>query len=92
MIRSIRHKALRSWWESGKAGRLNADWLKRLTLIMARLDAATRPEDMNDPGLHFHALSGNMKGRWSVRLTANWRVTFGWQGDNAVDVDLEDYH
>ena len=59
---------------------------------MARLDSAASPEDMNDPGLHFHALSGNMKGRYSVRLTANWRMTFGWQSDNAVDVDLEDCH
>lgn len=92
MIKSIRHKSLRAWWESGRASGLNADWTKRLTLIMARLDAAASPEDMNDPGLHFHALSGNMKGRYSVRLTANWRVTFGWQSDNAVDVDLEDYH
>ena len=92
MIKSIRHKALRAWWESGRAGRLNADWTKRLALIMARLDSAASPEDMNDPGLHFHALSGNMKGRYSVRPTANWRVTFGWQSDNAVDVDLEDCH
>lgn len=37
-------------------------------------------------------MSGNMKGRYSVRPTANWRVTFGWQSDNAVDVDLEDCH
>lgn len=59
---------------------------------MARLDAAVCPEDMNDPGLRFHALSGDRKGRYSVRLTANWRVTFGWQGEDAVDVDLEDYH
>ncbi len=59
---------------------------------MARLDDAASPKNMNDSGLHFHALSGNMKGRYSVRLTANWRMTFGWQSDNAVDVDLEDCH
>ncbi|MEX0503403.1 type II toxin-antitoxin system RelE/ParE family toxin [Alphaproteobacteria bacterium LSUCC0719] len=59
---------------------------------LARLDAAIRPEDMNEPGLRFHALGGEMKGRYSVRVTGNWRVTFAWDGENAVDVDLEDYH
>ncbi len=51
---------------------------------------ATKPEDMNLPGYHFHGLSSEP--RWSVRVTGNWRVTFGWDGADAVDVDLEDYH
>jgi len=92
VIESIRHRALRAYWTRGRAGGLNADWLNRLTLILARLDAAIRPEDMNEPGLRFHALGGDMKGRYSVRVTGNWRVTFAWDGENAVDVDLEDYH
>jgi proteic killer suppression protein len=45
---------------------------------------------MNLPGLHFHGLQGEP--RWSVRVTANWRVTFGWGEADAIDVDLEDYH
>ena len=40
----------------------------------------------------FHPLTGNRAGRYSVRLTANVRITFGWDGDGAVDVDIEDYH
>ena len=54
------------------------------------LAAAGRPEDSNLPGFHFHALFG--VGRWSIRVTGNWRITFGWDGADAVDVDLEDYH
>ena len=45
---------------------------------------------MNLPGYHFHALRGVR--RWSVRVTGNWRITFGWSGIDAIDVDLEDYH
>ena len=37
-------------------------------------------------------LTGNRTGRYSVRLTANARVTFGWGSDGAVVVDIEDYH
>ena len=47
---------------------------------------------MNYPGSYFHSLKGGREGRFSVRLTANFRVTFGWDEDGAVDVDIEDYH
>jgi proteic killer suppression protein len=54
------------------------------------MDAATRPEQLNLPGYHFHALRGER--RWSLRVTGNWRITFGWDGADALGVDLEDYH
>jgi proteic killer suppression protein len=56
-----------------------------------RLESAGKPEDMNIAGFRFHALHGKPP-RWSVRVTGNYRVTFGWSGDNAHEVDLEDYH
>jgi len=39
----------------------------------------------------FHGLQGNPK-RWSMRVTGNYRITFGWSGENALDIDFEDYH
>ncbi len=47
---------------------------------------------MDLPGFHFHALKGDAKGRYSVRVSGNFRITFGWHDDDAIDVDLEDYH
>jgi hypothetical protein len=41
-------------------------------------------------GWFFHGLKG--VDRYSVRVTGNWRVTFGWLGEDAMDVDIEDYH
>jgi proteic killer suppression protein len=38
-----------------------------------------------------HGLQGKPK-RWSVRMNGNYRITFGWSGENALEVDLEDYH
>ena len=61
-------------------------------MILDRLDASVAPGDMNLPGLDFHKLSGANKGRFAVRVTANWRVTFGWDDEDAVQVDFEDYH
>ena len=58
--------------------------------ILQLLEVAKQPEDMNIPGYRFHSLRGNPR-RWSVRLTANYRITFGWSGENAQDVDFENY-
>jgi proteic killer suppression protein len=52
---------------------------------------AAQPEDMNVAGYRFHSLYGKPQ-RWSVRVTANYRITFGWSGENASEVDFEDYH
>jgi proteic killer suppression protein len=59
--------------------------------ILHLLEVAANPEDMNIAGFRFHSLQGSPK-RWSVRVTGNFRITFRWSGENAVDVDFEDYH
>jgi proteic killer suppression protein len=59
--------------------------------ILQLLEVAAQPEDMNIAGFRFHELRGNPK-RWSVRVTGNYRITFGWSGESALDVDFEDYH
>ena len=64
----------------------------RVRRILAALDAASAPEQMDIPGLKFHALRGADKGRFAVWATGNYRITFAWTGDDAIDVDLEDYH
>jgi proteic killer suppression protein len=90
MIRSFRDKALRRFFETGEVRRLSVRNPERIARILRALDDAELPEDLNLPGFHFHILRGEQ--RWSVRVTGNWRVTFGWAGEDAVDVDLEDYH
>ena len=92
VIGSIRHKALRDYWTTGRTKGLNAGWIRKLRRILAVLEAADGPERMNYPGSYFHPLKGDRRGRYSVRLTANVRVTFGWNDDGAADVDIEDYH
>ena len=91
MVRSFRSKALRLFAERGDGSKLptaNADRVRR---ILVRLDAAGKPEDMNLPGFRFHGLKGSPK-RYAVDASGNYRVTFGWDGEDAIDVDLLDYH
>jgi proteic killer suppression protein len=59
---------------------------------LGRLAASTAPNDMDLPGLRLHPLKGRLKGRWSVSISGNWRVTFAFSGKDVVDVDYEDYH
>lgn len=93
MIRSIRNKALKRYFETGKSDKLpvqGAANIARLGRILLALDAASKPDDLNLPGFHFHGLEGEE--RWSVRVTANYRLTFAWEAPDAIAVDLEDYH
>ncbi len=91
MFRSFRHKGLKRFAETGDGSKLSVQKPDRIERILGRLDLAIRPEEMNLPGWRFHALSGRMAGRYAVNASGNWRITFGWSGEDAVDVDLEDY-
>src|SRR6266481_2875287 len=64
----------------------------RIRRILLALNAAKAPEHMNIPGFRFHPLRGRDRGRYAVDASGNWRITFGWDSEDAVDVDLEDYH
>ena len=92
MIRSFRSKSLRRFAEHGDAAKLSVSNVRRIETILARLDSASMPEDLNLPGYRFHGLKGQSTGRFAVDASGNWRITFGWDGKDAVDVDLEDYH
>jgi proteic killer suppression protein len=92
MIESFRSKALLRFWTKGDASAVRPEWRKKTRILLDALDSAAAPADMSKPGFGFLALSGAMAGRFSVIVSRNWRVTFGWSGDNATEVDLEDYH
>lgn len=92
MIRSFRSKPLRKFAEDGDGSKLSVPNPARIRRILVALDQAGIPDAMNMPGLRFHSLKGSAQGRYAVDASGNWRVTFGWDGEDAVDVDLEDYH
>jgi toxin HigB-1 len=60
--------------------------------LLRSLDVAKQPEELAIPGPGLHALRGDQKGRHAMTVSRNWRLTFGWDGEDAIDVDLEDYH
>lgn len=92
MIRSFRHKGLKLLHEKGDRRRVSAELADKIERILARLDQAGEPGDMNLPGYRLHPLKGDLAGIWSVTVSGNWRVAFRFEGGHADDVDLTDYH
>lgn len=92
MIQRFRRKGLTRLFENGETKGLRPDHVEKIENILAILNQACRPEDMNLPGFWLHALKGELKGFWSVTVRANWRVIFRFHGGDAYDVDLIDYH
>ena len=92
MIQSFRHKGLRRFFESGSAAGIQAKHAKRLRMLLAALDTAQIIGDMDVPGFNLHPLKGQGKGRWSVWVNGNWRVTFEFRDGHAYVLDYEDYH
>ena len=92
MIRSFRHKGLHRLFTASTARGIPTENRARIERMLDRLDAAARPGDMNIPGWMFHPLRGTEKGRWAVAVSGNLRLTFAFDGEDAVDIDLEDYH
>jgi len=92
MILTFKHRGLERYFKKGDHRGIIAKTEVRTERILDRLDTVVRPEDMNIPGFKFHQLSGTRKGTYAVSVTGNWRITFGFNGKDAIDVDLEDYH
>jgi len=90
MIRSFRSRALADFWHTGNSARIRPDLVKRLRVRLSCLDAATQPAEMNAAGFNFHRLRGN-PARYTVHINGPWCLTFEWDGEDAVRVDLEQY-
>lgn len=92
MIRTLRHRGLKRLYERGDLGKVRADQAERIKLALADIDEASRPADLDLPGYRLHPLRGELKGFWSISISANWRIVFRFEEGDAYDVDLVDYH
>ena len=92
MIINFRHKGLKFLYDRGDRRRINPEYVARIERILARLDEAAKPSDMDLPGFRLHPLKGSYAGYWAVDVSGNWRVVFRFEGGNARDVELTDYH
>jgi proteic killer suppression protein len=92
MIRTIRHKGLKRFFEQDDPSGVNPQHREKLRDILATLHAAPTVAHMDLPGFRLHPLKGALKGFWAVTVRANWRVIFRFEDGGAEDVDYVDYH
>ena len=89
MIKSFRHRGLQLFFETGSKAGIQPHHAARLAHQLAILNTAAQPRDMNIPGWRLHQLHN---GHWSIWVNGNWRMTFLFEGPDAVLVDYQDYH
>ncbi|MFH0934518.1 MAG: type II toxin-antitoxin system RelE/ParE family toxin [Pseudomonadota bacterium] len=92
MIKSFKHKGLERLFIKGIASGVQADYTTRITLMLDAIDAAEQVKELDLPGFRLHRLKGDKRSLWSMRVSANWRITFEFENGDAYILDLEDYH
>jgi proteic killer suppression protein len=92
MIVRFRQKGLERFFATGDRSGINSQQAARLGHLLAALAASAGPKGMNMPGYRLHPLKGGRKGQWAVWVSANWRLVFEFDGENATNVELVDYH
>jgi len=71
MIKSIRHKGLQKFFETGNTSGIQSKHAEILEDKLAALNTAESIEDMNVPGYRLHPLKGKLKGRWAIKVSGN---------------------
>ncbi len=93
MIRSFRNKAAEAAWLRRYVKGVPHDVIRIGQRKLMQLHNARVLDDLRaPPGNRLEALSGDRKGEHSIRINDQWRVCFRWQGGDAHDVEIVDYH
>jgi toxin HigB-1 len=92
MIWRFRHKGLERLFKEGNASGVNPQLAAKLRRMLLLLDSGQDPSVMDLPGYRLHSLKGERRGQWAATVSGNWRLVFEFEGENATNVDLVDYH
>ena len=92
MIKHFQHKGLERFFRRGETKGIKAQHQQRIQRILDLLDDASEPQELAIPGMFLHPLKGERKGQWAMTVSGNWRITFAFDGEDVIVVNLEDYH
>jgi len=92
VIRSFRSKSAEDLFHDRSVPRFRAiERAARRKLLL--LHRAQSLQDLRvPPGNRLEQLSGRRKGQYSIRINDQWRLCFAWEGTDAFDVEIVDYH
>lgn len=92
LIKSFSNKETASLFNTGHSrifSNIERIALRKLDMINAAVNVETLKVP---PGNRLEALKGNLQGQYSIRINDQWRICFKWEGRDAYDVEIVDYH
>jgi toxin HigB-1 len=92
VIKSFRHTGIEKFFKTGSKAGIQPKHAAKLSIQLFALNRARSAQDMNAPGWELHALVGELRGHWAIKVNGNWRVTFSFEGEDAILIDYQDYH
>jgi proteic killer suppression protein len=92
VINRFRHKGLETLFLTGSTKGVDSQLAAKLRRMLLRLNDGPLPDAMRLPGYRLHQLKGDREGSWSVWVSGNYRLVFDIEGEDATNVDFEDYH
>jgi proteic killer suppression protein len=92
VIRSFRHAGIELFFTTGSKAGIQPKHAEKLRQQLFALTNARSPQDLNAPGWRLHRLKGFSPSRWSIDVSGDWRLTFAFEGNDAILIDYEDYH
>jgi len=93
VIRSFASSETERFFTTGQSRRLPPEIRRRAAMRLIQLNAATTLDDLRfPPSNRLEALKRDRRGQWSIRINDQWRVCFRFEGGDAFDVEIVDYH
>ena len=93
MIKSFRCKETEKLFHGRFSSKLPQSIQRTAVIKLKMLNAATVLDTLRVPPSHYlEALRGEREGQYSIRINKQWRICFVWQGNDAYDVEIVDYH
>lgn len=89
---SFNHKGLENLFYTGETSKIDKKLHNRILRRLDVLNAARSTQDLNVPGFNFHPLNGFRPTRYSIHVNGPWCLTFEFEDETALRVDLEQYH
>jgi proteic killer suppression protein len=93
VIRSFKNRIAEEIWQ----GEVNRRFPREIQEVARRklrmLNNAQNLADLRiPPGNRLERLQGDRAGQYSIRINDQWRICFEWQGTDALEVEIVDYH
>jgi len=93
MIRSFADKQTAAIFEGFKVKALPTELQATARRKLKAIDSVVRVDELKlPPGNRLEVLKGGRKGQYSIRINVQWRVCFRWDGKDAHEVEVVDYH